>query len=985
MKKHLFLFLSVLLLVCSCKQNSSPKKPSFTVSSENDGFHVSINCDSKYKHTLIKVLDIEEGKYNFDCEFDGTKDSVYPFVEKDKKYEILVYLYEDDGEDNWIKEYYVGSVDITAAGGLGDAKLFTTGVNYDGLKTLSLKNYSLTKPADVSGYGSADIYTTNKDYLWDDDYKKHAVADNYDKKNLDLSSSNELKFTMDESVNSDLFNDLENQSNFWLRFTYYLFYNNKMYISRYTSNFIFTYRTSAEKYCINNLTLINTNNGFKFIKGFNTSYPHTRISVYNETNNKAGPSISSDGSYREFDYSYLKSGESYTVYYEIWDSNWGSYNKYELTHIVAKGGNGECTFEYQGVTYSQDNPNGIESSIDFIDPSFTNLPAKYSVTGNLWFSDNTHVWYDDYRWTTDNKGSFTIYLNKHLKDIKGKTFWPEMVAEWDLNGTKYQLTLINDSSFQCKDNHTTVNTTIESDYRIITTPGTYTVHEKYKSKNAYLVKYNRSNNIVNDKWPVASNISTTEDRFEKARSAVDALEKWGIDKSEIHRYEIDFEGVEAGKILGPRIISRNASASNPYSSYVVNSTTHTFKEGTGVLKAIGEHCNVWYLNNNDLAHDLLMKKMDDTKYTSKPLTFESIADTFDKLYDYETYFIGSNIPNTRYYNIIKTIDENTKIDIFIFDIGDKYNEKMTRGLFGYFDPKDLIENQYLKDQSSNEREMFYIDSAFLAMYTEEMYSTLAHEFQHLLLYVNKYLNCYNSIPTWYTEMLSLGMEDLLQYECLGYEDNEALKDRIPYFNAGYFAGFEYWGEEDFVYFSYANAALFIDFLMKNYGGADLYYEIARNNYVGEESVTKALKAMGYNETFDSVMMRFGLMIINAYNDNLTEESYTVYKQISNTETIHNENVALILKPLDLSSYTCLNLNEYDKSFYTFDQRYIRKTEYGKEYGPTILKPNVSFNKIYNKAITVSYLGTELDKIEISETVENTTDMAIFFSDVKNTQ
>ena len=55
--------------------------------------------------------------------------------------------------------------------------------------------------------------------------------------------------------------------------------------------------------------------------------------------------------------------------------------------------------------------------------------------------------------------------------------------------------------------------------------------------------------------------------------------------------------------------------------------------------------------------------------------------------------------------------------------------------------KDFYKDSVTKTKGlrSNETEIFYIDAHFLDAFTEMTYSTLAHEFQHMLNYVNKML------------------------------------------------------------------------------------------------------------------------------------------------------------------------------------------------------------------------------------------------------
>lgn len=113
------------------------------------------------------------------------------------------------------------------------------------------------------------------------------------------------------------------------------------------------------------------------------------------------------------------------------------------------------------------------------------------------------------------------------------------------------------------------------------------------------------------------------------------------------------------------------------------------------------------------------------------------------------------------------LTENDRINIFVFDIYGDYTGKKNGGVYGYFSGKDM----YKSYSNSNKCQVIFIDSAFLGKDPTNMYSTLAHEFQHLLLDVNKSLNKNLGYETWFTEMMSLGTEDALQKKCLGYDNN----------------------------------------------------------------------------------------------------------------------------------------------------------------------------------------------------------------------
>ena len=171
-----------------------------------------------------------------------------------------------------------------------------------------------------------------------------------------------------------------------------------------------------------------------------------------------------------------------------------------------------------------------------------------------------------------------------------------------------------------------------------------------------------------------------------------------------------------------------------------------------------------------------------------------------------------------------------KISILICDIYEDYSPIQNSGVLGYFWAKDFYPDSSTSKSGirSNEAEIFYIDSHFLDSYTEMTYSTLAHEFQHMLNFVNKNLKWDVTPSTWYNEMLSMVCEDLLQ-DVIGIEDKDSPRSRLSSFNYGYLLnGINEWHEDDNVLYSYAHAYAFGAFITRNYGGAELVKAMMEN-------------------------------------------------------------------------------------------------------------------------------------------------------------
>jgi hypothetical protein len=181
-------------------------------------------------------------------------------------------------------------------------------------------------------------------------------------------------------------------------------------------------------------------------------------------------------------------------------------------------------------------------------------------------------------------------------------------------------------------------------------------------------------------------------------------------------------------------------------------------------------------------------------------------------------------------------------------------------------PKDY--GPYEETLRSNECCMFYLDAFLTRKLPNMAYSTLAHEFQHMINYYNKTLfgDKTESTQTWFTEMMSMLCEDMLQ-TFLGINDNDSPISRMEYFNSGYYRnGISEWQNSQY---SYACVYAFGAYLVRNFGGIRLLEAIAKNRQTNKNAIEKGLKELGYDETFDSVFLKFSQALIYEDSVNLT--------------------------------------------------------------------------------------------------------------------
>ncbi len=274
---------------------------------------------------------------------------------------------------------------------------------------------------------------------------------------------------------------------------------------------------------------------------------------------------------------------------------------------------------------------------------------------------------------------------------------------------------------------------------------------------------------------------------------------------------------------------------------------------TGKCKYVGNHCYVFADTRND---NLTEKEI----YLSNT-DYYNLGQKFDSCYELETKINGN--PFYTDYNTTSFVPCNEKIIILVSDLFGDAVKNQEDGTVGYFYQGDVYNLEACKkylgsDVNSNECEMFYIDAAFLEHLPDTVYSTLVHEFNHMINYIIKTVihmtnypkDTWQSPDTWYTEMLSMTTEDMF-HSYLGIKDEDSAKGRLPNFNFNYNYGFNCWNNENIPSsIAYANTYAFGAYLVRNFGGIELLKEMAQNDYVDETSITMALRKCNKNYTYE---------------------------------------------------------------------------------------------------------------------------------------
>lgn len=290
------------------------------------------------------------------------------------------------------------------------------------------------------------------------------------------------------------------------------------------------------------------------------------------------------------------------------------------------------------------------------------------------------------------------------------------------------------------------------------------------------------------------------------------------------------------------------------------------------LRAEGDYCYIWVLES------YFDSPASGSKISSEEA--KALAGKFDKLCPLVRDVFGKELDkmiNTDgLVSISSGSDTGTKVNIVVYDIEGDYKDGQQSGTLGYFWAKDYYTAAAAKESGdatiglTNCGKYFYVDSYFLNEAPEMLYSTLAHEFQHMINFGQKTMRSMETAQTeaqvlvsqtWSNEMMSMVCEDMVQ-EYLGVQDKDSPIARLPWFCQYYYlSGLTDWLGGNSVQVSYAGAYAFGAYLARNYGGKELIKEIATNKYVDQQAITQALKSTGKNETFDSVFKKYAQALV----------------------------------------------------------------------------------------------------------------------------
>ncbi len=285
---------------------------------------------------------------------------------------------------------------------------------------------------------------------------------------------------------------------------------------------------------------------------------------------------------------------------------------------------------------------------------------------------------------------------------------------------------------------------------------------------------------------------------------------------------------------------------------------------------------------------------------------DELADNFLKvgsdndIYDWVTNIFGEEWGSEASSKDSYLIGSNDEITILLTDIGN--DNSPSGGIVGYFHAKDNYKQS--NESGSNERIMFYADAVMFAntdngdFWQKEMYSTLAHEFQHMIHFYQKTVLLDASDDTWINEMLSETTEDLVATKIhhtgpRGVVDTDGsagnsgnTKGRYPLFNENNTLSLTAWYNS---LADYSKVNAFGTFLTRNYGGAKVLHDIVHNNKEHEDAIMDAIHKYpgAENKTFDDLLTEWGIAVMLSDNDNLAQDLPT-YNTGDFTEDTYNQ-------------------------------------------------------------------------------------------------
>jgi hypothetical protein len=314
----------------------------------------------------------------------------------------------------------------------------------------------------------------------------------------------------------------------------------------------------------------------------------------------------------------------------------------------------------------------------------------------------------------------------------------------------------------------------------------------------------------------------------------------------------------------------------------VSPTQAVYERKSATLRKVGLYCKIWVADDN---FDSGSSLPTDNKVNQSQV--DELAQKFDEIYPIETNILGYECGGGPGGN--GGVDGDPKVQILVIDIDGDSGDHAGSTIMGYFYPGD----EYRRGSTypySNESEIFYLDSDIMDSNPQAIYSTLIHEFNHMINYNIKvleggHMRVWNN-EVWYTEMLSMLAEDTIG-PLVGIEpaaSGHVTHERIPKWLESYTdISVMYWPSSPSASLPYYSSNYaFGAYLVRNFGGPALFSSIAKSYAAGRASIDACLRVLNGREIDTAYALeRFGEALVYS-GDTLPADVYSYDKTASGT-------------------------------------------------------------------------------------------------------
>ena len=445
----------------------------------------------------------------------------------------------------------------------------------------------------------------------------------------------------------------------------------------------------------------------------------------------------------------------------------------------------------------------------------------------------------------------------------------------------------------------------------------------------------------------------------------------------------------------PAIVKEAASVGDTKSFWIQDTNTEAWFETDAVLRSVTSVAYVYVQKKDTSGNAIWEDTAPDPGKLAGYITqadVDLIAAEFDSIYAKDRLYFGEEEPTG--------VDGDSRITILLLDIDDTYANNYTGGgyIAGYFWSMNEYTEAYASywGYHSNECKMFYIDTFPLIEkgnydggagdpdYTpttdhtdfysvnegvNNSYSTLAHEFQHMIHWYHD-----ADEESWVNEGCAVYAEYINGY---GHPTSD-----ITDFGLNYWQSLTNWGGN---IYDYGKSYLFMLYLSNHYGGNLTIKQIVSTTGIGITGINQALSTRGYTETFTKIFNDWA--IANVLDDTTIGDGLYGYTDLDFTVPVINRVSVYPTSALSAVNYWAA---EYI-NFTGGDGNTLNISFYGtndQEFNVSVAKVTASanemefipLNSIQNGELLVSGFGSTYDDaILIISNNENSSSAAYMFT------